>query len=311
MELVESYVQEVAQFLPIGIRHEVTQDLRTSIAEEVFAVADEAGREPNRDDQITVLSRFGHPLKVASQYQPPRALIGADLYPIFVHTMKIVFAIGIGIQVLVILINGLATGSDIGVMDLLSSSINMFFWLFGVTLLVFISIEFSGEKLRLYSSWRPEKLTGTSIGVVDRQDVITNLLSEGFFLLWWNDVVSVSNWLPFVGEYLELGEIWQSYFWPLNIIFAAFFVLHLTVLVRGLWHRFELIFEITLDVALMAIGVILLGAQHLTTVNNADISIQFVSNIQIVVQMVIIVIMAATLWDIWLAAKTLRGQLAR
>ena len=309
MELVESYVQEVGQFLPEETRQEICQDLRSTIAEEVHAVADAAGRSATRQDQVEVLRRFGHPLKVASQYQPPRYVIGPDLYPVFLQTLKTVGVVGIGIQVLFFLVSSQIQQDAMGVIDLLGSSVQMLLWLFAIVTSVFVVLEYSGEKLNFYDNWQPEKLKGSSIGVINRQDVITNLLGEGVFLLWWNDVLVVSNWLPVMGQHLLLDTVWQAYFWPLNLLFGAAFMVNVWVLIRGVWHQSSLISEIVINVALLAAGAVLLTADNLVLITQVELQASNGALLQTIVRWVIVVLMAFTVWDVWVAFKTLRQKL--
>ncbi|MEM7100416.1 MAG: hypothetical protein AAF541_19265 [Pseudomonadota bacterium] len=309
MKLVESYVQEVSQFLPQTIREEVAQDLRTSIAEEVYELADANDREPAREDQVEVLRRFGHPLKVASQYQQPRYVIGPDLYPIYLHALKIACIAGLAFQVVVFLISGHLRDWQVGVFDTLRTSVEILFWMFAIVTSIFVVLEYSGEKLRLYDKWAPEKLSGENIGVINRQDVITNFIGEGVFLLWWNDVLAWSTWFPMLQEHIHLAPVWHDYFWHLNIIFGAAFVLHAWVLFRGVWQHSELVSEIVLNVALLAVGGVLLGAQELAILPKDEL-VAVSDHLQTVLRTVLVVIIGFTAWDIWLAFKTLRSKLS-
>ena len=96
LELIESYAHQVSRFLPADERQAVYADVTAAVQEEVEARADEAGREPEAGDVEQVLMGFGHPLKVAAGYQPPRYLIGPELYPAFIRTWSYVAIGGYG-----------------------------------------------------------------------------------------------------------------------------------------------------------------------------------------------------------------------
>ena len=95
LELIDSYVKEVGQYLPRESRGDIARDLHEAVLEEVFALAEAAGRAPTLVDQQTVLARFGHPFKVAGGYLPQRYLIGPELYQQMVRTLKMTLAIAL------------------------------------------------------------------------------------------------------------------------------------------------------------------------------------------------------------------------
>ena len=100
MELVESYLNEVGRFLPEDQRTEVLAELRDDILGEIEGRAETFGRAPSIEDEEIVLTQFGHPLKVAGRYQPEKYVIGPDLYPAFIHTLKGLFGLVVFFQVI-------------------------------------------------------------------------------------------------------------------------------------------------------------------------------------------------------------------
>ncbi|MEE4280843.1 MAG: hypothetical protein V2I41_02800 [Pseudomonadales bacterium] len=312
MQLVESYLYEVGRFLPKEERDELLADLRDDILGEIEGAAEAAGRAPQVADEQEVIARFGHPLKAAGRYQKPRALIGTDLYPAFMHTLKVVSSVAVFGLYLVWLIGGEAADWRLGPFALLGMFIEVLLWVFASVVLVFVAIEYSGERLRWYENWQPSALSSTSLGVINRQDVITNLISEGFFLLWWNNVVVLVGFLPegAAEQVIALSPIWATFFWPLNIIFGVLFVLHFYVLVRGIWQRYVLLAEVVGNTALLAIVGVLLSSGDLVLLND-QFPNGFASNAQLVVKVALSVVCAAILWDIWLAFKAFRGAAAR
>ena len=67
MSMVDSYLGEVARFLPLERRDDVVEELRGAIEEQV-ADEVEAGSEAT-EATSRILRGFGHPLKVAGEYQ--------------------------------------------------------------------------------------------------------------------------------------------------------------------------------------------------------------------------------------------------
>ncbi len=309
MEIVDSYVKEVAQYLPPGDRAEIAEDLFESLAEEVQAEAEQAGRDATADDEYAVVARFGHPYKAAARYLPQRYLIGPTLYPAFLRTLKVVWVVALAALVLMALGAAQVQGWTLGPMELVWTTVELLFWATAAVLGVFVALEAGGERLDWYERWSPRKHGLTAIGVPRAGDVATNLVTEGIFLLWWNDVVVLTNVLPVLDAGLMLAPVWDTYFWPLNIVFGACFALHLYVLLKGLWQWSSQVLEIVLNAALLGLGVVLLAADVLVVVAPADaLSGEALRNVDRIVRASVLVIGAITVWDMWLGLKVLWGN---
>jgi len=308
MDLVESYLVEVQQHLPKVQRRDIVRELRTTIEEQVSDHADALGRLPSRDDELVVLADFGHPLKVASGYREQRYLIGPEIFPSYLRTLKLVLAIALIAQFVVSFVAAYFAEWHVSIWGLIDSAISVFAWVLVVVTLVFIAIEYSGEKLNWYADWKPTSLNSDTTSVASRRDIISNFVTEGVFLLWWNDILRVQSWLPELGaEFpLCLSVVWDVFHWPLNIIFGIAFVLHAYTLLRGVWHRMGLLTEIASNVALLAAGFVLLSSADLIDIDLQTHSV--VNAIQWTVKSIILVIAGFCGWDAWVALRQLRGM---
>ena len=95
MDLIERYIQDVARRLPRGLRADVERELRSSLHDELDARLANAGDrvESTTPDEhvVDLLRKFGPPAQLAASYRPgPGFLVGPELYPAFLKTMKIV-----------------------------------------------------------------------------------------------------------------------------------------------------------------------------------------------------------------------------
>jgi uncharacterized membrane protein len=168
MDLVESYLVEVRRYLLDAQRDDIVEELRETLEEQVHDHAEGCGRSPQREDELAVLSILGHPLKVASGYREQRYLLGPALFPTYVQTLKLVVSIALIAQFLVGFAAASVAGWDMSIGDALWALINMVLWAVAVVTLVFVAIEYSGEKLNWYDSWTPESLSAGAASVVDR-----------------------------------------------------------------------------------------------------------------------------------------------
>lgn len=93
MELVDRYLQSVRFLLPRRQRDDVHRELSAEIQEAIEEQESLHGRALTADEMTSVLKRFGHPLTLALRYQPSRALIGPETFPVFWFAVRVVLAI--------------------------------------------------------------------------------------------------------------------------------------------------------------------------------------------------------------------------
>ena len=73
--IIQSYVDDVARFLPRRIRNDVGLELRSLLTDQLNDRADDAGTEPDAEMTIELLRSFGRPEEVAERYRPPGVVI--------------------------------------------------------------------------------------------------------------------------------------------------------------------------------------------------------------------------------------------
>ncbi len=312
MEIVDSYLIEIGQHLPEDSRQDILAELKVTLEEEIGDRAAQAGVEPDVQHAQAVLQRFGHPLKVASEYRPVRYLIGPDLYPAFLHTLRVLLTIAAVGVVVVSLVAAFAEGWQVGVWSLIDVGVSLLFWILVVTTGVFVAIEYSGERLGWFESWQPRRLASGSLGIIDRGDVMTNLVTEGVFLLWWNNVLVLPNVINGdSGSFVfNLGQVWAAYFWPFNVLVGACFALHLYVLMKGVWQRPSLVLEIACNTALVAVLILLVTSPEIVVVANetAGDQSEFLTNlVDRTLRISLLVISGFCVWDMWSAWRHFKG----
>ena len=307
MRYVNSYLSEVGRFLPARQRSDILGELRATLEEHA---QDLAGDQPvNATHEKTAIEALGHPMKVASEFRGPRYLIGPTLFPTFVETLKIVLVIVTVIQCALLLAGYVTLGNTISAGSVIRGVIDNLAWTSLIVLLVFVAIEAGSEHVDLYDRWSANSLSLRAGAPVNVSDQITNLVSEGVFLLWWNGALVFQNWIPGLGDMLPvgLGPVWDTLYWPLNVVAGAWFVLHAWVLMRGLWQTSTLVAEIALGVAAL-----LLCAWLLTQPPLLDLAAEFPERAAAIlhraVTTVIVVVAGFIAWDTWAALRRLRDR---
>ncbi len=74
-DVIESYVRDVARYLPRKKRNDVAFELRALLQDELAAKAATQGRSPDGQMAMDLLSGFGRPAEAAARYEPRPPLI--------------------------------------------------------------------------------------------------------------------------------------------------------------------------------------------------------------------------------------------
>ncbi|MEM1229659.1 MAG: hypothetical protein AAGI15_03920 [Pseudomonadota bacterium] len=307
MELIDRYLHAVGERLEAPQRDDVLLELRGAIEDEFDARSAEATDSDTA--LVEVLRAFGAPAQVASAYGPQRSLIGPALYPEFLSALRTVLLLAMGLLLAICLLQGLFEAETFGPWQLARLALEVALWASAGVLTVFIVLERSAEMPGTGEAFDPRQLPAASAQRINNGDVATNFVSEAVFLLWWNDVLVMQNWLPAFGEAfpLQLGASWSAWSIPLNVLFAALLLLHGSVLLRQHWLRWQLIAEAVLNVALIAIGTALLLAPELVRIEGAFADWV---NAERLARMAILVVIGLAVWDLWLSARSWRRPVA-
>ncbi|HYD00242.1 MAG TPA: hypothetical protein VEB22_03370 [Phycisphaerales bacterium] len=74
-DVIESYVRDVARYLPRRKRNDVAFELRALLGDELVAKAQAAGRAPDKAMALEMLTGFGRPAEAAGRYHQRSAVI--------------------------------------------------------------------------------------------------------------------------------------------------------------------------------------------------------------------------------------------
>jgi hypothetical protein len=88
MNLLERYLQAVGQFLSPGTREDVLAELRVNLEAEMDARAEEREGPLTESEVAGILKAHGRPVVVAARYLPQRSLIGPEVFPLYLLTLR-------------------------------------------------------------------------------------------------------------------------------------------------------------------------------------------------------------------------------
>ena len=94
MDMIETYLDAVAAQLPRDTRDDIIAELRDTLLSQIEEREAALGRPLDDDEREAVLRAMGHPLVVGARYRDgPQMLIGPELFPYWLFSVKIGLAI--------------------------------------------------------------------------------------------------------------------------------------------------------------------------------------------------------------------------
>ncbi|MEK6687814.1 MAG: hypothetical protein AABZ01_05060, partial [Gemmatimonadota bacterium] len=96
-DVIESYVRDVARYLPRKKRNDIAFELGALLQDELAAKAAAQGCAPDEEMAMSLLSGFGRPAEAAARYQPRAPLIDpADNHSFLIWAVvgSLVFSVG-------------------------------------------------------------------------------------------------------------------------------------------------------------------------------------------------------------------------
>ena len=139
--VLESYVRDVASFLPRAQRNDVAFELHALLADELAARAEAGGRAPDKAMAMALLASFGRPAEAARRYYDRPALIEpADTHHFLIWSVAGAVVLGM-LRVL---------GGD-------AKEAYLFLQWLGVLLIVFAALGWWRRRHPERMGWRPKR----------------------------------------------------------------------------------------------------------------------------------------------------------
>ncbi len=259
MELVDRYLQAVKFGLPKNQKQdivaELSEDLHAQIQEQEAAL----GRQLSQDEVAAILKKFGSPMQVALRYQPPRYLIGPQVFPMYLFVLKLVwvcffgpwFVIGVALDIFVVANHSGHYPALTAVLDhfWLAALINFF-----VVTIIFLMIE-RYQPEGVWQNWNPHKLPKVrDANRIPLSSSVTELVWYGMISLWWVGAFH----LPSLSG-LAVGPsaaVSRFFFWPVLFLVVGHAAIALVNAFLPWWTARRALFRAALD----SLGLILVGA---------------------------------------------------
>jgi hypothetical protein len=264
MSLVDRYVAAIGRELPPRNAAEITAELRDVLLSKIEDRESELGR-PMTDKEIEqMLIDFGHPMIVAGGYRKTQYLIGPELFPMWVATMRMVLMIGGAILLVGLVVNAASTNSTpVWVLQrALAAFWPAFVWVFGIVTLVFAFNERMG-RYRFKLNWSPRQLPPVRSLGRKRFNLMAEIGMGLVVLLWWTGLLRFRAWLPTPPAIdVHLASTWAAFYMPVVIYIAAEIAIDLLALARPGWGRLNAGLSLARYLAACVLVSLILKAGH-------------------------------------------------
>lgn len=241
-DLVDRYLSSVRRSLPASKADDIVAELRDVLSSRIEDREESLDRPLRRDEVAAILKDFGHPLVVAAGYKPHQYLIGPQIFPFYLFTMKVVGAVVIALMVAIGAAD-LVLGHAPVVRALVRAAAGVWDGALSaaaIVTLVFAVLERTGFAAEHVCNWRPEQLPPADRPAPGRWESAIEIGIGIAFILWWTD----SFTLPIPahrGLVLEAAPVWADYYWPILALAVIQLAIALVKWIRPGWRIARLV----------------------------------------------------------------------
>lgn len=156
---LDRYIADVKSYLPRKNRADIVEELRANLSEKLADQSESIGGDNVEAAEVHLLSEFGHPLRVAAQYQgESRSLIGPTLYPFYRMSVLVSLIISTCIMLGLLLAETIFR-VDLGDMSRPWMFVNTYIYIVGVITAGYVLTERLMERYNYLDSWRPNAMS--------------------------------------------------------------------------------------------------------------------------------------------------------
>lgn len=271
MDLLERYLAAVRRHLPAKDAADIAAELREALLERAEAREEALGRPLGKEEWDALLVAFGHPLTVAARYRKQQWLIGPELYPFYLHFLKMIGAIVAVVLVVTAAIGGMTHAGPPG--PWIAGTLGSLWWsaagTVGTVTIVFVAIERYGGVARHFRHWSTAELPELPELARKQPSVWESVFEVSLgiaFILWWIGALPLP-WYTGGSEFrLEPAPVWAELFWPILALATARLAHDLVHWLRPRWKWLRGLLGIGTAVGGIALAAIVYQAGRLLTV---------------------------------------------
>jgi hypothetical protein len=305
MELIDRYLAAVRHSLPAAKANDIVAELKDELLARQEEREERLGRPLRKDEVSAMLKDFGHPLVTAARYHSHQYLIGPDVFPFYLATMRIVVLIILAVVVAVGVGNVLFGGQE-PIRALSQTISSLWMTMLGnvaIVTIVFAVLERKGFPKDHIMKWIPEQLPDLGDKQQGPWGAAIEIAMGIAFLLWWTGAIH----LPFATNgghdfRLEPDAGLAIYYWPVLVLAAAQLVHNLVKALRPRWKTLRALIGGATAVGGIALAAMLYQAGHWATVTSTGMPLQQAAELETSVNLAlkIAIVVVGVIWTLGL-----------
>lgn len=278
MELLDHYLKDVAQWLP----RRQAADIVAEVSGDIHAEIEEQERELRRPlsvaEQEAIITRWGHPMLVASRYQPQEPFIGPALLPTYYFVLKVVSLVYLLPWALALVVFAFVPGwmeAKGGVLGSLKPLAIQALVLFALVTVVFAAIDRRQRRERTLEDWTARELTEPRAKrdwrEKSRFSALFDLVVDVAVLSWWIGLAAApASFVLDSAVRVSIPSAHMLVYWPVLALLAGGIAMAIADLVHPRWTIRRLGLQIAMDVTAVLVGAVLISFSILQAVPGAD-----------------------------------------
>jgi len=258
--LLDRYLREVALWLPRGQSTDIVAEISADLQAEAEGQAQALGRPIARGEEEAILTRWGHPMLVASRYQPQESLIGPALLPTYHFVLKVLWLVYVlpwlSVWVWFAIFDPSWRASHPDLVGSLSPLAFNALFLFALVTGIFAAVERRHRREATLETWTARELTAARSRdwrEVSRAGSVLEIVIGLAVIAWWSGLAgSPSSFVIDDAIRVTWTPLESGFYWTLLALMVAAAGMSTANLVRPRWTARRLRLQIALD----AIGVL-------------------------------------------------------
>lgn len=234
MTLLERYLDAVRRRLPQRERDDIVAELRDALSSQIDAESAERGRPLTEDEVAAILRRYGRPRTVAARYGARDSLIGPNLYPAYLFSLRILAWIFVPIAGLSVLLAAMTADNVAArVIEKAFLAVVMALVNLAIVTMVFVWID-RRTRWEETDDWDPHSLPAPFAppGSTPRPEAVGGICLITFYLLLWTGVLPVGAWIGAANRWLSGTPLSYGFAPVWDAVNSLIIVLMLTSIAR-------------------------------------------------------------------------------
>lgn len=268
MALLDRYLTAVAFWLPAKEGGDVTAELRDDIRSEIEAREASLGRPLDDTEVEAILTRLGHPMRVAERYLPQRSLIGPALLPVYLTGLKVlgtVAAVWLAVIATVAAFEPSWVDGD-QIAGALDQLVTLALFAFAILTLVFAAAERWTARATSFETWTARALSDRpDPRRISRPGAAVELVFGVAVLAWLSELGPASyTWTIGDRAIITWSPIIPALYWATVAIMAASVAMSLANLTMPRWTIQRLGLQMAIDSIALVIVLLLMPVPALS-----------------------------------------------